>query len=85
MQFEADEEKKESETIKKDTVFNMEDMMAPDNNVFDFLNVKLAPVDEKVPEKVEEASADTNKGTLSFLKKGPQNVDRYNNRYGRVG
>ncbi|OAC97582.1 hypothetical protein MUCCIDRAFT_45570 [Mucor lusitanicus CBS 277.49] len=41
----------------KDAVFNLEDMMAPVDNTFDFLNVKVAPVDG-VAEHIVAAAAD---------------------------
>lgn len=45
---------------KKSTVFSIENMMDPLNNTFDFLDVKVKPVDGHVEEpvpttKVEEA------------------------------
>jgi len=42
----GDEQDNETKSAtNKDSVFNIEDMMAPVDNTFDFLNVKVAPVD----------------------------------------
>lgn len=62
LHFEGEEVKKETEAVKKDTIFNIEDMMAPDNTAYDFLNVKLAPVDEVAAEpKLEEKQSEGNR------------------------
>lgn len=61
--FEGDEEKKESSKMNKDTVFNIEDMMTPSNDsTFDFLNVKVAPVDQVTADVAEENATDDAKG-----------------------
>ncbi|KAI9484026.1 MAG: NUC185 domain-containing protein [Benjaminiella poitrasii] len=55
--FGTEEEKKESTSVRKETaIFNIEDIMAPADNTFDFLNVKVAPIDktsDDLPQKEE--------------------------------
>lgn len=75
--FEGDEEKKASLKIKKDTVFNMEDMMAPGNNdTFDFLNVKVAPIDQ-VAEDLPKESMTEGKCRMDINGEGVQWVYSY--------
>jgi hypothetical protein len=61
--FEGDEEKKESSKLTKDTVFSIEDMMmSGSDSTFDFLNIKVAPVDPVAVELSEKDDAEDTKG-----------------------
>ncbi|KAG2205294.1 hypothetical protein INT46_009786, partial [Mucor plumbeus] len=55
--FEANDNEKGNDTnivANKDSIFNIEDMMAPVDNAFDFLNVKVAPVDHVAEDVTED-------------------------------
>jgi antiviral helicase SKI2 len=67
LQFEEEEVKQESDTIKKDTTFNIEDMMAPDNNTYDFLNVKLEPVNKVTAAELKSEQEPTESDELDSL------------------
>ena len=66
--FEDDDNEKGNDTntvANKDSVFNIEDMMAPVDSTFDFLNVKVAPVDH-VAEDITEDD-DNSKGISCIM------------------
>ncbi|KAI8079697.1 NUC185 domain-containing protein [Gilbertella persicaria] len=57
LSFDSDEKEEKAIDIPlmtKDTVFNIEDMMAPMDSTFDFLNVKVEPIDQAVTELAAE-------------------------------
>lgn len=53
-----DEEPQQEEVAPRKTVFNIEDMMDPVNSTFDFLNVKIKPVDEQLSIISSEETSD---------------------------
>lgn len=66
LKFEGDEDQKESSSIKKDNaIFNIEDMMAPIDGTFDFLNVKTNYEASK-EEAAVESETKGNKFFFSF-------------------
>ncbi|KAG1466814.1 hypothetical protein G6F46_001870 [Rhizopus delemar] len=64
----GDEEPQQEEVAPRKTVFNIEDMMDPVNSTFDFLNVKIKPVDEQLSIISSEETSDNSSV-------GPQEVD----------
>ncbi|CEG64789.1 Putative Dead deah box rna helicase [Rhizopus microsporus] len=68
---EEEQQEKEMEALsKKSTVFSIENMMDPLNNTFDFLDVKVKPVDGHVEEPVPTTKVEENPDVA-----GPQEVD----------
>ncbi|KAG1176306.1 hypothetical protein G6F70_005554 [Rhizopus microsporus] len=68
---EEEQQEKEIEAIsKKSTVFSIENMMDPLNSTFDFLDVKVKPVDGHVEEPVPTTKVEETSDVV-----GPQEVD----------
>ncbi|KAI7903508.1 NUC185 domain-containing protein [Cokeromyces recurvatus] len=69
------EEKTESEIPRKEAiVFSIEDMMAPIDDKFDFLNVKVAPIDEVAEELPEKENFENGKDNQEVDELLPANI-----------
>ncbi|KAL7316699.1 Antiviral helicase ski2 [Mucor circinelloides] len=65
--FGDEQDNEATSATNKDSVFNIEDMMAPVDNTFDFLNVKVAPVDTVAEDVATDSHAEVQQEEVDEL------------------